>query len=172
MQSVTSITRAAYRIVCRGGTPQRIHFSGPLTLSATIAFIVFAVASQRLLYNSGVIPIGLLLFTTLTGLYIAAALLTRKVARPKLRLTLQSVMILLAFSQLLLLLSVPAADISYVRMSVTALVLAALIVGISNCLQFATGDRRSTAATQTLLFAAGLGAFYAVMLSLLQTLYG
>lgn len=172
MQSITSITRAAYRIVFRGGTPQRIHFSGPVMLSATIAFIVFAIASQRLLYASGMIPIGLFLFTSLTGLYIAAALLTRKVARAKLRLTLQAVMILLAFSQLLLLLSTPAAEISYVQMAVTTLVLVGLLVGMSNCLQFATGSSRSRAAAQTLLFAAGLAAFYAVMLSLLQTLYG
>jgi hypothetical protein len=172
MQSVMSITRAAYRIVFRGGTPQRIHFSGPVLLSATFTFIIVAIISQRLLYSSGIIPIGLFLFTTLTGLYIAAALLTRTVARAKLRLTLQAVMILLAFSQLVLLLSAPAAAISYVRISVTALVLIGLFIGMTNCLQFATGGRRSTAATQTLLFAAGLGGFYAIMLSLLQTLYG
>jgi hypothetical protein len=172
MQSITSISRATYRIVFRGGTPQRIHFSGPLMLAASIAFLVLAISSQRLLYASGMIPIGLFLFTTLTGLYIAAALLTRQVARPRLRLTLQSVMILMAFSQLLLLLAAPAAVLPYVRTIVTFLVLVGLVLGISNCLQYATGGARSTAAAHTLLFAVGLGAFYAIMLSLLQTIYG
>lgn len=172
MQSPLSISRAVYRIVFRGGTPQRIHFSRTLMLSATALYLICAIISQRLVFNSGAIPIGLLLFTSLSGIYIAAALLTRKVARGKLALTLQAVMVLMAFSQLLLLTLIPFSTFEPMKMAVTSAIAICLILGVGNCLQFALSCRRTTAMAYTLLFGVALGAFYAIMFSLLQTLFG
>lgn len=172
MQSPLSISRAVYRIVFRGGTPQRIHFSSALMLSATAIYLVCAVISQRLVFASGAIPIGLLLFTSLSGVYIAAALLTRKVARSKLALTLQAVMVLMAFSQVLMLTLIPFSSVEPMKMALTSMVAICLILGVGNCLQFALGCRTTTAMAYTVMFGVALAAFYAIMFSLLQTLFG
>ena len=104
MQSLTSIGRSIYRIVFLGGSPQRIQYSNRRMAVSILLFIALAAATQRYLFFNDFIAIGLFLFTCLTGIYIASALLTRKVTRPRLRISLLAVWMILAASQLLLLL--------------------------------------------------------------------
>lgn len=176
MQSFTSLSRALYRIVFRGGTPQRIHFSTTLLLLALVVFVAAGVMAQRWLFNSGILEAGLFVFTWLTGGYIGAALLTRKVPRNRLRLTIQSILLLLAASQLILLAAAglvvmaPAAGTAIVWCAAIG-VSAALIIGMSNCLRFATGDGQSAALITSITFLGALAVFYALMAALLKTLY-
>lgn len=176
MQSVASVSRAVYRIIFRSGTPQRIHFSAGLLVIAVIVFTTAAVIAHRWLFSSGVLQIGLFLFTVLTGGYIGAALLTRKVPRSRLRATITAVMLLLATAELFLLLVaglavlIPAAH-TELAAAATVAALSALTMGISNCLRFATGDNRASAIMTTAGFITALAAFYAIMQSLLETVF-
>ena len=98
MQPVQSIGHALYRIVFRGGSPQRLRYSDRLLVVALLLFVALAIASQRYLFGNGLVPTGLFLFVALTGLYLATALLTRRVPRARLRITLLAVVLLMAAS--------------------------------------------------------------------------
>jgi hypothetical protein len=176
MQSLTSVSRAIFRIIFRGGTPQRIHPSTGLLLIAIAVFIGAAIGSHRWLFSNGVVQIGLFVFTVFSGGYIGAALLTRKVPRPRLRATIAAVMLLLAASQLfLLIVAAPVALLPdlHAPITIAAAIAAAigLLIGISNCLRFATGADRISALLTSAGFIVSLAAFYAIMISLLETLF-
>ena len=171
-QAPLSIGRALYRMTFRGGTPQRIAFDARLTVLAAVAAPVLGALCLRFYFGVSYVEVGLALFTMLSGLYIAAALLTRKVPRPKLRQCLQAALLLLAASQLLLLLLTPLAiGIEHARLVGALLVLALLILGTSNVLHFAQGGPRSNAVLLTLAFAAVLGAFYVLLRGLLEAVF-
>ncbi len=172
-QSLQSIGRALYRMTFRGGTPQRINFDPRLTGLAAVAVPLLGALALRFFFEASYVEIGLALFTVLSGLYIAAALLTRKVPRPRLRLCLQALLLLLALSQLVLLLMTPiAASIDSARLTLALVVLTLLLLGTVNVLHFAQGGPRSNAVLLTLAFAAGLGAFYAILRGLLEAVFG
>lgn len=172
MQSAASISRALYRIAFRGGTPQRIQYSGGLLLSAMVSFLLIGVIVLRYLFELSFVEVGLALFTVLTGVYLAAAFLTRKVARARLRMSLQSVFLLLAASQWLLLLFIPLRSLTPWLPIVAGLaVLIILLMGTINVLHFAQGGPRSNAVFLSLSFAAALGAFYSILRSLLETVF-
>jgi hypothetical protein len=164
MQSAQSIGRALYRIVFRGGTPQRIQFSTPLLLS-TIGILLI-----------GAVEIGLALFTLLSGLYIGAALLTRSVPRARLRASLLTVLLLLAlaglvFTLLIPLLIPPLGLDGRVVLITSLLVFVGVTSGATNAVHYARGGSRANAALITVAFAALLGAFYATLRWLLETVF-
>jgi hypothetical protein len=172
MQSAQSIGRALYRIVFRGGTPQRIQFSIPLLMAAIGLTVAGAIGAGRLFFNLSAIEIGLALFTMLSGLYIGSALLTRTVPRVRLRASLLTVLLLLAAAGLILLLLIPLKP--YVPMLTLAgglIVLAGVFSGTTNALHFARGGTRVNAALVTAASAAVLGAFYGILRWLLETVF-
>lgn len=171
MQSAQSIARALYRIVFRGGTPQRIQFSAPLMLTAIGALLVAVIIGGRFFFELGMVEIGLVLFTLLSGLYIGTALLTRTVPRPRLRASLLTILLLLATGSLLLLPLIPAKDVAYLPLIAGGLVLLAVLSGATNALHYARGGSRANAALLALAFTALLGAFYATLRWLLETVF-
>lgn len=172
MQGASSIARNLLRIVFRGGSPQRIPYGDTLFRSALAAVVIGTVAASVTFFAGSVIETGLALFTLMCGLYIGAALLTRRAPRSRLRVSLQAVLLVLAAAQLALivmsplLLAVPAG-----KLTIAISVLAAALVGTTNTVQYALGSSRARASVTVIAFAVGLGAFYAVMRNLLQVLY-
>lgn len=172
MQTIPSIGRAIYRIVFRSGSPQRIHYAPGNLPWALAAFIVLTIASQKVLFHAGYIEIGLFLFLALSGFYIAAALLTRRTPRPRLRLTMQAAAMILACAQLLLLLTTPLVMLSASALIPLSLLVAlAVIVGISNCVQFALASSRSSAYLRTVFFFFVAAVLYSILRQLLQTVF-
>jgi hypothetical protein len=172
MQSAQSIGRALYRIVFRGGTPQRIQFSTPLLLTAIGLTLICTVVSGRYFFSLGAVEIGLVLFTLLSGLYIGAALLTRSVPRAKLRASLLTVLLLLALAGLVLVLLIPLRGLEPTFATISGLiVLTGGISGTTNAMQYARGGSRANAALITIAFAATLGAFYTTLRWLLETVF-
>ncbi len=171
-QGPLSIGRALYRMTFRGGTPQRIAFDARLTALAAVASPVLGALTLRFFFAVSYVEIGVALFTVLSGVYIASALLTRKVPRPRLRQCLQAFLLLLATSQLLLLLMTPLAlYLEYARLILALIVLGLLLSGTVNVLHFAQGGPRSNAVLLTVAFAAALGAFYALLRGLLEAVF-
>jgi hypothetical protein len=176
MQSAQSIGRALYRIVFRGGTPQRIQFSTPLLLSTIGILLIGAVISGRYFFELGAVEIGLVLFTLLSGLYIGAALLTRSVPRARLRASLLTVLLLLALAGLVFTLLIPlliplqGLD-GRVVLITSLLVFVGVTSGATNAVHYARGGSRANAALITVAFAALLGAFYATLRWLLETVF-
>ncbi|HEY5645185.1 MAG TPA: hypothetical protein VIS76_04555 [Pseudomonadales bacterium] len=172
MQDAGSIARNLLRIVFRGGSPQRVPYADSLFRSALAALVIGTGAASVTFFAGSVIETGLALFTLMCGLYIGAAALTRWVPRSRLRVSLQAVLLVLAAAQLVLivmsplLLAVPAG-----KVPIAISVAAAALVGTTNTVQYALGSRRTRAALTVTAFAVGLGAFYAVLRSLLQVLY-
>ncbi|MEM8768199.1 MAG: hypothetical protein AAGE43_12185 [Pseudomonadota bacterium] len=172
-QAPLSIGRALYRMTFRGGTPQRITFDARLMAMAAIATPVLGALCLRMFFGLSYLEVGLALFTVLSGVYIAAALLTRKVPRPRLRQCLQALLLLLATSLLLLLLMTPLAlQLEHARLILAVIVLGLLTSGAVNVLHFAQGGPRSNAVLLTVAFVAGLGAFYALLRGLLEAVFG
>ena len=172
MQSAVSIARALYRIAFRGGTPQRIQYRSGLLFAGIFVFLLSSSIVGRYLYGLTFIEIGLALFTFLSGIYLAVALLTRKVVRARLRLSLQSLFLLLAAVHCLLLLLLPAAPyLPWLPLAAGLTALVIVLMGTTNILQFARGGTRARAAIETLALAAALGAFYSILRSLLETVF-
>ncbi len=172
MQSAVSISRALYRIAFRGGTPQRIQYRSGLLFAGIFVFLFSSSIVLRYLYDLTFIEIGLALFTFLSGIYLAIALLTRKVVRARLRLSLQSLFLLLAAVHCLLLLLVPAEPyLPWLSLTGGLAALLVVLLGSTNILQFAQGGGRARAAMMTLTFAAVLGIFYSILRGLLETVF-
>ncbi len=172
MQSAQSIARALYRIVFRGGTPQRIQFSTTVLFGAICTTLATIVLSGRFFFGLSAVEIGLLLFTLLTGLYIGSALLTRSVPRAKLRSSLLTVLLLLGSAGIVFLLLIPFRELdARVVLISSALVCLAVLSGTTNTLQYAKGGSRGNAALLAVAFAAVLGAFYATLRWLLETVF-
>ena len=176
MRSVLTLGHSIYRITLLGGSPQRIAYSNRGMLTALLLFVVLSIAGQRLALQSGVLEIGVFLFTMLTGLYLGLALLTRLVPRVRLRVSQLAVLWILATSQLLLLLCAPllrllTARSDWMTFALIAAVLIPVLLGINNCLRFALSTRSDRSILYTLLFAVAVSGFYVVMVSLLETLF-
>ena len=172
MQTVQSIIRALYRIVFRGGTPQRIQFSTPLMLRAVAIAIATTLLSGRFFFDLSFIELGLVLFTLLSGLYIGAALLTRSVPRAKLRASLLTILLLLGLAGAVPVVLIPARQLNLpVELLASTLVFLGLISGTTNTVHYAMGGSRAKAAFLSLSFAVGLGAFYATLRWLLETVF-
>lgn len=172
MQSAVSISRALFRIAFRGGTPQRIQYNDRLLLIGLIGFVLASIIVLRYLFNLAFIEIGLALFTFLSGLYLAVALLTRKVTRSRLRISLQSLFLLLGAVQCVLMLFIPlGAFIPWLPVAAGISATIIVLMGSTNILQFAQGGQRGSAALLTLAFAAALGAFYSILRGLLETVF-
>lgn len=145
-------------------------------LIAVAVFLLAACIALRYLFAASFVEIGLALFTVLSGTYLAAALLTRKVRTARLRASLQSLFLLLALSQVLLALLIPLHMLHLQMLTVMPLVagltiLAGLLAGISNVLHFALGGPRANAILLTLSFAALLGALYSILRMLLEAVF-
>ena len=171
MQSVQSIARALYRIVFRGGTPQRLQFSMPLLLAAVGLLLAGAIIGGRFFFALSYVEIGLALFTLLSGLYIASALLTRSVPRARLRASLLTVLLLLGTAGTLFILLIPLGSIEGVVLGAGVFALLAVLSGTINAVHYARGSGRVNAVLLTLAFAALLGAFYATLRWLLETVF-
>ncbi len=172
MQSYASLGRALYRVALRGGSPQRIHFTGGRTAAAAAAFVLLGILSQHFTFSRNPLEIGLFLFTTLSGLYIAAAWSTRRVPRSRLRTTLLAVLLIAAASQGLLLAAAPFGQLAAaVPLAAAALVALVTVAATANCVQYALATTRRSAAVRTLLFAAVLIAFYVTLASLLEIVF-
>jgi len=172
MQTTLSLAHSVYRIVFRGGSPQRIQYSDRRLIAAILGLVVLLIAAQMAFFQATIIEIGLLLFTLLSGTYIGAALLTRRVARVKLRPTLLAVFLIFGAAQLPLLLAAPfVREAGTLRTTLASLTVLAAVVGLGNCLQFALNCSKSRAWASALVFACVLGAFYTTMVSLLFTVF-
>ena len=172
MQSPQSIARALYRIVFRGGTPQRIQFSTPLLVTALGTTLGAGILSGRFFFTLTAVEIGLALFTLLSGLYIGAALLTRSVPRARLRASLLTVLLLLGLAGTLLVLLIPLRALDALVVPIAGLLaLLGVLSGATNAVHYARGGSRANAALLTFAFAALLGAFYATLRWLLETVF-
>ncbi|MEZ5553676.1 MAG: hypothetical protein R3E82_22550 [Pseudomonadales bacterium] len=176
MQSVRTLGHSIYRITLLGGSPQRIAFSNRSMLTALLLLVVFSIAAQRLALQSGVLQIGVFLFSLLTGLYLALALLTRRVPRQRLRVAQLAAVWILAGSQFLLLLCAPLIRLlpehsGWMQALPVSLILIPVLLGLNNCLRFALGKRSDRSILYTLLFALSVAGFYSLMVSLLGILF-
>ena len=172
MQSLSSLSRALFRIVFRSGSPQRIQYSDRLLIVSVLSFGVLLVASQVFFYAATIVETGLILFTSMTGIYIATALLTRKASRMRIRTSLLAGFLLLAAAQAILLLIAPFADmISGLRPTVSLVLGIITLMGVTNILRYALSSSLSLAALYAVACAAGLGIFYVAMRWLLQIVF-
>lgn len=172
MQNVMSLGNAIYRIVFRGGSPQRIQYSDALLIVSISVFIGLSIVCAALFFRSSIIEIGLLLFTCLSGIYIGAALMTRKSPRSRLRTSLVAIFLILIGAEVALTILTPfAREVAALRPVAIVVIGVAVLVGATNVLHYALGSSRTNAALLTLLFAASLGAFYSIMQSLLETVF-
>ncbi len=172
MQSAQSIIRALYRIVFRGGTPQRIQFSAALMVTAIAVTVTSTLIGGRFFFRLSAIELGLVLFTLLSGLYIGAALLTRTVPRIRLRASLLTQLLLLGLAATIFVLLIPARELHALVVPVSgAAVGLGLLSGTTNVLHYAKGGSRAGAALLALVFAAALGGFYATLRWLLETVF-
>jgi|GEM_PF-4151263 len=173
MQSFPSVARALYRIVFRGGSPQRIHYAQRNLLGAMAAFLLFACTSLRFYFQFGYLEIGLFLFLALSAIYIAAALLTRRVPRIRLRLMLQALLLILALAMLLLTLLAPITRLAPAMTIPVAIGIAGCaLLGASNCLQFALATTRLRSITSIIVFSVITAVLFTILRQLLHTLYG
>ncbi len=172
MQSAQSIARALYRIVFRGGTPQRIQFSPRMLLGAIGMLLLGSIVGGRFFLGLSYVEIGLALFTLLSGLYIGSALLTRSVPRARLRASLLTILLLLAVAGMLFTLLIPIrGSDSSVPLVAGGLIGLAVLSGATNSVHYARGGSRANALLLTFAFAASLGAFYTILRWLLETVY-
>jgi hypothetical protein len=173
MQSAANVAHSVYRIVFRGGSPQRVQYSDGRLIGVLCTFVGLTIASQLLYFRASTVEVGLSLFTLLTGTYIGFALLTRKVSRQRLRQVLLTVFLILACAQALLLLATPIARLDH-RVSITFAVIVAFaaLMGVANSVQFGLASSRVLAWQYTLGFACALAAFYGTMHFLLRTVFG
>lgn len=172
-QSSASVVHSLYRIVFRGGSPQRIQYSDQRLMAAVLVATGLAAASQPLFFDSSIIETGLGLFTLLTGTYLFAALLTRKVPRGRLRQTLLAIFLILAAAQVPLIVAAPLTVTAvWVKPALLAGVALGVLVGAQRSLRFALADTGLTAWTYALLYALALVTFYATMRFLLAIVFG
>jgi hypothetical protein len=171
MQSIASLGHAVYRMVFRAGSPQRIQYSGRLLLLAIAACLVGTLISLRWFFRLSMIEMGLTLFTGLAGLSIAATLLTRKAPRSRLRTSLVALFSILTAAQLLLILAIPARGLTGVSTLLPVAAAIGVLLGTSNVLQYLMRISRVRAALTTLAFACLLGVFYAILSTLLETVF-
>lgn len=173
MQSVASIGRGLYRITFRGGSPQRIHYSRALTLSALAALIVLAVTLQFAVVGGGTAGAVLHLFTMLCGSYLALAIMSRRVPLARLRQAFQAALLVVVCAHAAVLLAAPLIhSVGWAGYLAAALIVAAGVVGLTNCVHFALGGARSRAAAVTAGFVLAVVAFYATMTSLVAIAVG
>ena len=169
MQSPGSIGRAVYRVTFRRGSPQRIHYSPSLAISALVAFVVLAAMSQLYVFGDDWVGVLLYLFTWTSGLWLGTAFLSRRVSRSRLRQCVQATLLIVAAGHLVLLMAAPLVAVmgqfGYVA---GAAVGVGVIMGLVNCVQFALETSRARATFQTLIFASAVAAFYATMHTLLE----
>ena len=169
MQSFTGIGHGLYRIVFRGGSPQRVHYAPRLTVFALLALVALARASRLYVFGGGFVSVILYLFTWLSGLYLAVALASRRVPRNRLRTAVQAALLIAACAHLVLLLAAPLAEsLSVLRYVLAGLAAGAVLMGFTSCTQYALGGPRARAVGYTLIFAFALTAFYATMHTLLD----
>ncbi|MEJ2086893.1 MAG: hypothetical protein P8Y69_00085 [Gammaproteobacteria bacterium] len=171
-QSSASVAHSIYRIVFRGGSPQRIQYSDRRLIVSVLATTGLAVVSQTLFFDSSIIETGLALFTLLTGTYLLAALLTRKSPRGRLRQTPLAIFLILAAAQVLLVLAAPlAATAPSTKPMVVTIVVLGVLVGAQRSLRYALAGPALTAWTYTLLYAFALVTFYVTMNFLLAIVF-
>jgi hypothetical protein len=172
MQSPLNLAHSVYRVVFRGGSPQRIQYSDQRLIAAVLATVVLSIGSQVLFFNSSIIETGLGLFTLLTGTYLLSALLTRKVPRGRLRQTLLAIFLIFAMAQVILLIGAPFTTMAtWITPLIAGVVAVCILMGAKNSLRFALGCSAISAWGYALLYAFALGAFYATMHFLLRTVF-
>jgi len=170
--SVAGIGGGLFRLVFRGGSPERIPYSDRLLISALLATLVLGIVAQRWFFGNSVIGTGLAVFTLFSGVYLGAALLSRRAPRMRLRLGLQSLWLLSAAVQLLLIAAIGLlAVIPHARSGIGIAAGVLLLLGTINVVRYALGSSRWRVAAMCLAFAAVLGAFYSILSTLLETLY-
>jgi len=173
---LVSLGHSIYRILFRGGSPQRIHYSNRGLLLAMASFVLLSIVAQRYAFGSGVIQIGVFLLTLLAGLYVGLALLTRKVPRERLRVTQLAIVWILAATQLLLVLCAPVLHLfdlhsRGVRSGLGIAVSGIALLGIYNCLRFALASKDRKAGLYCLGWAISLAAFYSILIRMLEIVF-
>jgi hypothetical protein len=169
------LVHGVYRIVFRGGSPQRIPYSNSLYVAALLGFVALAALTHWIVLGADVLDVGVGLFTTLCGIYLAVALLTRRVPRSRLQPSLLALWLILLGATLLL----AAGGVVLQLLGLTGLVGwlgagAALIAvsGATSVLRYAAQIRIGPALAQVLLAGAVLTAFYLSLSALLRVLFG
>lgn len=173
MQVPLANAYSVYRIVFKRGSPQRMEFTSGRFLAAFAGYIVLIVACQLFFFGSDPLQSGLFLFASLVWLWVGAALLSRKAPRNRLRLSLLAVVMIGTYAALVLLLTAPLMGYAPhgARYVVAALVAIAVLLGVSNCVQFTLAASRASAVTATVLSALAVTVFYVTLTSLFQVVF-
>lgn len=171
-QTVATISTSLIRLVFRGGSPERIRYSDRLLIVGLLGTVLATVASEHWFFEHSLLQTGLLLFTLFTGVYLGAALLSRRVARTRLRVALQSVWLLLfAVATLLVCLTPLVRFLPDARTGIVAAAGVVVLMGMANVIQYARGTTRLRAVLTALAFVSLLGAYYTILSTLLEILF-
>jgi len=171
-ETITSIGTSLLRIVFRGGSPERIRYSDRLLLGALCGSLTAFIVVERAFFASSLLETGLGLFTLLCGVYLGSALLSRRVARMRLRIALQSLWLLLLSVLIVLIVLIPLVRLQpELRIGVGIAAGAVLLLGLTSVVHYVRRGSRGQAAMTSLAFAAVLGTFHATLSALLQVLF-
>ena len=172
MQSARNVAHSVYRIVFRRGSPQRIQYSDRRLVGSIVAAVVLLIAALRVFFGASMVETGLALFVVLSGIYIGAALLTRRAPRMRLRQTLLALLLILSAACILLIAASPLAGMTApIRTLLAGAVGLACVAGLANSLQYAYGPSLAVAWASALGFVAVLGTYYLTMRSLLEIVF-
>jgi hypothetical protein len=168
MSAIGRVGRGVARIAFRRGSPQRIPYSSRLTVATLLVLLALAILVQVYVFANDLVGVSLYLFSLFAGLYLGTALLSRRVPAARLRPTVQATLLLLAAAHLILLLAALltapfAAALPWMAWLIAAALVGIVILGMTNCVQFALARSRAAAAGVTLAFVFAVAAFYATM---------
>lgn len=170
--SITGIGRGLFRLVFRGGSPERIRYSDHLLIGGILGALLTTVLSQLWFFESSLLETGLALLTIFPGIYLGAALAGRRLTRSRLRVGVQSGWLLQCAVQLLLVVLSPLARLSPdLRHGATVAAAIILFLGTMNVIRFWRGRSWSAAAMTAAVFFACLIAFYTTLSALLAILF-
>ena len=164
MQSIASVSRGMARIAFMRGSPQRIQYSPGLLRGALLTLLALAILTQVYVFRSNLVGVSLYVFTIFVGLYLGAALLSRRTTPSRLRSSLQAALLLIAAAHAVVLLAGPMAALSaWLPLLVAAALVVIVTVALTNCVHFALGGRRAAAIGRTVVFVFAVAAFYVTM---------
>jgi drug/metabolite transporter (DMT)-like permease len=171
-ETVASIGKSLLRIVFRGGSPERIRYSGNLLIGALLGTVAAAIAVQIGFFQSSAAETGLGLFTLLSGVYLGSALLSRRISRVRLRVAVQSLWLLLLAILLALLVLIPLVRlVPELRPGLAVAAAIVLLLGLTAVVHYLRRGRRRHAAMLSIAFVTVLGAFYEILHVLLEILF-
>ena len=173
MQSIGNLGSSVFRVVFRRGSLQRVHYSTNRLVFALLLMLAFLIAAQLWYFRSDALDTGLAAFVGTTSLLIASSWLTWKVPRKRLMTALLVVLLITAAAFLLLTVAsvFPVWDQAALRYTFAGALALAVILGASNCLQYALGSSRTKAFTWTIAFALVVLLLYSTLRGLLAVVF-